>query len=165
METNIETAQSEKKQDDQIKAILFLLESHLQGQLEEVKHSYTLMDLGAKTGLIHEIEAYVDDPFGRVIGAAYSLNKTVLGLLNHVFADFFRHNPEIVEAAYVVPHNAILLDYYVVLKNEEEATLDKMYMYFAEYDQRHLSKVYPVRFNHIDLEHVVHLPATRIQLI
>jgi hypothetical protein len=165
METKIEKTKNETTQDDQVKAILFLLESHLQSQLEEVKHSNTLMDLGAKTDLINEIESFINDPFGNVIGAAYSLNKTVLGLLNYVFADFFKQNVEIVQAAYLVPKNSFLLDYYVVLKADDEATLDKIYLYFAEYDQKHLSEIYPVRFNHIDLAYVSLLPSNRIQLI
>lgn len=165
METEVVKTRAEKKQDEQIKAILFLLESHLQSQLEEVQQSNTLMDLGAKTDLIQEIEKDIENPFRNVLNVAHSMNKTALGLLHQVFKMFFVKNKDVIVQAYLVPQNALFLDYFLVLTDQSEATWDRIDGYLSEFHQTELSEVYGVRVNVIGAEDIALLPAESVKLI
>jgi heme/copper-type cytochrome/quinol oxidase subunit 4 len=165
METNIIQNKDDKKQDEQIKAILFLLESHLQSQLEEVQQSNALMELGAKTDLIQEIEKDIENPFRNVLSVANSMNRTALALLHQVFKAFFLKNKDIIVSAFLVPQNALFLEYFLVLKDESEATWDRIHGYLAEFHQTDLSNVYGVRINVIDAEFRAMLPAERVTII
>jgi hypothetical protein len=96
MKTSPEKATDEKKKDEQIKAILFLLETHLQDQLDEVQKSNALIELGAKTALIKELEKDIEDPFQNVMNVALSVNRTALSLLHHVFKSHLLKNANLV---------------------------------------------------------------------
>lgn len=165
MKTKVDKEKDESKKDEQIKAILFLLESHLQDQLDEVQKSNALIDLGAKTALIKEIEKDIDDPFQNVINVAISMNRTALALLNHVFKTFLLKNRDLVLKAFLVPQNALILDYYLVLADESEATWDKVHSFLVDYHQTDLADVYGVRFNVIDETDVAALPANKVPII
>lgn len=165
MKTSPEKATDEKKKDEQIKAILFLLETHLQDQLDEVQKSNALIELGAKTALIKELEKDIEDPFQNVMNVALSVNRTALSLLHHVFKSHLLKNANLVVEAYLVPLNALMLDYYLILADETEATWDQVHSFLVKYHQSDLADVYAVRFNVIQEIEIALLPANKISIL
>jgi hypothetical protein len=152
METNQDAKTAVDNKLGQLRAILYLLQTNLEGFRDEVDRSYELLKIGEKTDLSKKIEDSIDDPLTSIFNISSNIDEQVRDIVDRLVKSFLRHNAEIIQNAYRTKTSMNDLHYSIVLKTDDINNRNKIFDFFDKFDLLDISKKYPVYFQFVPVE-------------
>lgn len=160
METEATIKTSVDQKVDQIKAILYLLQTHTEEFKAEIDKAYALLKVGEKTDLSNKIEKIMDDPFSNIFEISSGVDNQAKELIDRLAKSFFNFNNEIIRYAYRTRTFFNDLHYSVVLKEDNIVNREKMFEFFEKYDLLEIADRFPVYFQFVPLELMSKIPSS-----
>lgn len=133
----------------QIKAILYLLQTHLETFSNEVDRSYALNNIGEKTPLINDIEKMIKDPVSGILDLSSNIDNKLKKIIEKVVISYLTHKSEIIEVAFKTKTMSDDLHYTIVLKEDNNENRNSIFDFFDSFDMNELSKNHPVYFQFV----------------
>lgn len=133
----------------ELKAILYLLQSHLEGFKAEVDNGYELLKIGEKTGLAKEIEETIDDPLGRIFGISTEIEAQAKSIIDRIVQGFLKSKSNSIETAFRTKTSMNDLHYCIVLKDDTMENRAEIFDFYDRYDLLDISARYPVDFQFV----------------
>ena len=147
---DIHTASEKKLQ--QLKHILYLLQSNLEEFKEEVDRSYALLQIGEKTEFTKSIEKRLSDPLGDFSNISDKIDQEVKGIIKSMAKNFFSRNKSLVEKVLLSNTSLNHLHYSIVLKDDNIDNRNIIFEFLNRYDLLDMGNKYPVYFQFIPTE-------------
>lgn len=148
---DINNIASEKKLQ-QLKHILYLLQSHLEEFKDEVDRSYALLQIGEKTAFTKDIEKRLSDPLGDFSNISDKIDQEVKGIIKSMAKNFFNKNQSLVERVLISNTSLNQLHYSIVLKEDSIDNRTKIFEFLDKYDLLDMANKYPVYFQFVPTE-------------
>ena len=142
---------SEKKLQ-QLKHILYLLQSNLEEFKDEVDRSYALLQIGEKTEFTKSLEKWLSDPLGDFSNISDKIDQEVKGILKSMAKNFFNHNKSLVEKVLISYTSLNHLHFSIVLKEDNIDNRNAIFEFLNRYDLLDMANKYPVYFQFIPTE-------------
>lgn len=136
----------------QVKAALYLLQTHLEDFRGDVNRSYELFKIGEKTELIENLEKALNDPLENLGGVSDAIDQQVKSLVDMLFASYCRYKKNNIQSVYRNQGSGTELTYYIVLKKDNYNERDAMYEFFDLYDNYEISHRYKLYFQFVPIE-------------
>ena len=115
MTTIITNSKTDTKLEE-LKAILYLLQTNIDSIKDEVDTSYALLELGAKTKLSAKIEQTIDNPLKEFIDFSKNIDMNVNIILIKYTKGFFNKNKSLINRVFKTNANESDLHFSIVLK-------------------------------------------------
>ena len=151
MDATGNTTKAEKRVGD-LKAILYLLQSNLEGFKDEVDRSYSLLQIGEKTSLTQSIEKLLNNPIEGVFEMSSKIDDQVKYIVDKFVKAYLIENVQIVQSAYRSRTTYNDLHYSIVLKNDDMESRMKVFEFLDKYDSLEIADKYPVYFQFVPIE-------------
>ncbi len=150
--TGIKSSTTSKLEGD-LKAILYLLQTNLEGFKAEVDRGYELLTkIGEKTDFVKEIEDAMSNPLGNISAMSQNLDENVTEIADALVRSFFAYRKEYIHKAFRNLASNNNLHYSIVLKEDNIEIRDKFLDFFEYYDVYDISNRYPVTFQFVPVE-------------
>lgn len=147
-----------------IKAVLEQLKTQLTENIGEVESSIHLLDLGSKTSLASRIENGFLHALDIPDGDSQDLDHDTLRILDQVWRGFFKARASLITEAYRLPNSDLVLDYYIVLKENTEDSQDVFWDFLYSILQADLSTIYKSSVSFLLEEEVAMMPEGLVKL-
>lgn len=147
---DINTASEKKLQ--QLKHILYLLQSNLEEFKEEVDRSYALLQIGEKKEFTRSIEKMLSDPLGDFSEISDKIDQEVKGIIKSMVKNFFDRNKLLIEKVLISNTSLNHLHYSIILKEDNIENRNTIFEFLNRYDLLDITNKYPVYFQFIPTE-------------
>lgn len=147
---NIDT--SSDKQIKSLKAILYLLQTNLEGFKDEVDRSYELLKIGEKTDLTKKLEKTLNNPLGHLGEISMNIDEQVKNIIDTFAKSFFKQNQKLISSVYRSKTSLNELHYSIVLKEDNIDNRTQVFEFLNKFDLFDLSSKYPVFFQFVPVE-------------
>jgi hypothetical protein len=147
---DINTASEKKLQ--QLKHILYLLQSNLEEFKEEVDRSCALLQIGEKTEFARSIEKRLSDPLGEFSDISDKIDQEVKGIIKSMVKNFFNRNNALLDKVFVSKTSLNHLHYSIILKEDNIDNRNAIFEFLNRYDLLDMANKYPVYFQFIPTE-------------
>ena len=142
---NIKDTKTESRFGD-LKAILYLLQTNLEGFGSEVDKSYELLKLGVKTDLTRKIDETLKNPLEGFADMTLNLDDNIKHIIDFFVKSFIKKNTLIIKSAYRSKTSLNDLHYSIVLKEDNIENRFKVFSFLDKFDLMDISRRYPVYF-------------------
>lgn len=150
--TSGEVATNTAQKKDQIKAILFLLQTNMEEFKDELDRGYALYSVGEKTDLIKKIEQQIDDPFETIFQISIDIEAQVVTIVDNLVKSFLEGHRNLI-SSYLRSTTATSKLYYSIgLKDDNFKNRDIIFSFFDKYNLLKISERYPVYFQFTPIE-------------
>jgi hypothetical protein len=147
------TSTTQDSQVQQLKAILYLLQEHLERFKEEVGTSYELFEkIGKKTKLAEQIEGYLNNPLESIMQSSNSIEQQVKDLISKVVQGFFKSKAELLSSVHLTKNENNALYYSIVLKKDNLENRTSLFEFFEWYNKLDVNIRYPIYFQFVPVE-------------
>lgn len=147
------TSTARDSQVQQLKAILYLLQEHLERLKEEVDSSYELFDkIGTKTKLAEQIEGLMNNPLESVLQSSTNIDQQVKELISKVVQGFFKSKTELLSSVHLTKNANNALYYSIVLKKDTIKNRTSVFEFFEWYNKLDINTRYPIYFQFVPVE-------------
>ncbi len=143
---------------DQLKAIIFLLQTNLEEFKSEVDSAYALLKIGEKTDLSQRIECMMDDPLSNIFNLSCTVDDQAKIFIDRLVKSFLRHNSGLIISAYRTSTYFKDLHYTIVLKSDNRESRDAIFKFHEKYDILDISHKFPVYFQFTPIELIHKIP-------
>ena len=133
----------------QLKAILYLLQTNLEEFKDEVDSSYELLKIGEKTSLSKKLEQKIDNPINDIFEFSSEIDYQVNYILDKVVRGFLKKNSNVIDKAFKTKENHYDLHYSIVLKEDNINNRTKMFSFLDKFDVMDISQKHPIYFQFI----------------
>ena len=147
---DINTASEKKLQ--QLKHILYLLQSNLEEFKDEVDRSCALLQIGEKTEFTRSIEKMLSDPLGDFSNISEKIDHEVKGIIKSMAKNFFNGNRALIEKVLISNTSLNHLHYSIILKEDNIDNRNAIFEFLNRYDLLDMTNKYPVYFQFIPTE-------------
>lgn len=150
----IQDSSPQSKRDEEIHAVLVLLEGKMRELKNDVEVSKELLLQGVKTNLAADIEKKIEDPLSNLTGIRNKIDKTIKGVIeafiNKVLSG--EDHRDLIDSIYKTStiDNEIL--FIIVLKNDTIENREELFGILDFYDTLDFSSDFPVNFEFVPLE-------------
>jgi hypothetical protein len=152
MEQKFDISANADQKLEQLKAILYLLQTNLEEFKDEVDRSYELLKIGEMTQLTKKIEGTLSNPIDSISQVSANIDKQVKHIVDIFVQSFFRRNKALLSSAYRSKTSLNDLHYSIVLKEDSIDNRNKLFDFFDRYDLLEISSKYPVYFQFVPVE-------------
>jgi hypothetical protein len=152
MEQKFDISANADQKLEQLKAILYLLQTNLEEFKDEVDRSYELLKIGEMTQLTKKIEGTLSNPIDSISQVSANIDKQVKHIVDIFVQSFFRRNKALLSSAYRSKTSLNDLHYSIVLKEDNIDNRNKLFDFFDRYDLLEISSKYPVYFQFVPVE-------------
>jgi hypothetical protein len=135
--------------NNQLKAILYLLQTNLEKLKDEVDRSYDLYAVGELTKLTKDIQRMMNDPLKTVIQASYDVDNQVKQLLDRIAVSYFKHRKGVIGSVYKTTNAHNNLHYSIILKEDTMENRMALMTFFDWYYCLGIEDRYPILFQFI----------------
>lgn len=133
-----------------LKAILFLLQTHLEQFSATVDQSYDLFTaIGEKTEFAKAIEKMIDNPLENLTGVSNDIDMQLKSILNSIVKKFLQQKISIVDKVLKSEVSKNNLYYSIVLKEDNLENRMEIIDFLSSYDTLNVAAKYPVYFQFI----------------
>lgn len=144
---------SSEQRIKQLKAILYLLQTNLEGFKDEVDRSYDLLvKIGEKTDFTKSIEKMLNDPLGNLGDISSNIDEQVKTIINTIAKGFFKENQSLISSVYRSNTSLNELHYSIVLKDDNIENRNKIFEFLDKLDLLDISTKYPIYFQFVPAE-------------
>ena len=140
--TTINTASDSKL--EQLRAILYLLQTHLEDFKGEVDRSYDLLSVGEKTELSKQIENTISNPMAGVFKISSNIDAQVKDIIDKFVRAFLQSKKSIIKEAFKSKTSLNDLHYSIVLTDDNIHNRMTIFHFFEKFDLFDIASKYPV---------------------
>jgi len=137
---------------DQVKQLLFLLQTHLEEYKDEVDRSYELYKIGEKTNLSKKLENVIKNPLSNIHDLSSNIDLQAKQIIDGIVKSFFKYNCKIIQTAYKTKTSSNDLHYSIVLKKDDIDNRNRIFDFFDKFYILDISDKYPVYFQFVPPE-------------
>ena len=134
---------------DQLKAILYLLQTNLEEFKDEVDASYALLNIGEKTPLSKKLEKTLENPVKDIFQFSNKIDNQVNQILDKIIRGYFKKNYSSVEKVFKTREGINDLHYSIVLKEDNIKNRDVFFEFLNTIDLANISQKHNVYFQFI----------------
>lgn len=134
---------------NQLKAILYLLQTNLEEFKDEVDSSYELLKIGKKTNLSKKIEQKIDNPISDLFEFSSKVDNQLSEVIDKIIRSFFKKNTSIIDRAFKTNSSALDLHYSIVLKEDNLENRTKLFSFLENFDIIDSPQKHPIYFQFI----------------
>jgi hypothetical protein len=160
MEEQLTIKTSVDQKADQIKAILYLLQTHTEEFKAEIDRAYALLKVGEKTDLSNKIEKIMDDPLSNIFQISSGVDTQAKELIDRLVKSFLNFNKEIIRQAFRTKTFFNDLHYSIVLREDNLNNREKMFEFFEKYDLLEIADRFPVYLQFVPIELISKIPSS-----
>ncbi len=143
---------------DQIKAILFLLQTNLEEFKTEVNRAYELLKIGEKSNLSKKIEHMMDDPISNIFQISSDVDNQAKIIIDRIVKSFINYKSDLIQYAIRSKTYFNDLHYSIVLKVDNVENRNQIFDFYDKYDMLEISNRFPVYFQFVPIELIKNIP-------
>lgn len=137
---------------EQLRAILYLLQSNLEEFKEDVDRSYELLQVGEFTYLTKKIDDTLANPTDGIFEIPENIDNQVKYILDKYVKSFLQINKTLIQSAYRSKTSLNDLHYSIVLQEDTMENRSKIFHFFEIYDLLDIATKYPIYFQFVPAE-------------
>ena len=135
-----------------LRAILYLLQTHLEEFKDEVDRSYALLQVGEMTELSKHIEETLNNPFENVYQVSSNIDEQVKYIVDKFVKSFLRFNKSIIHTAFRSTTILNDLHYSIVLQEDNIENRSRIFEFLDKFDSQDIATRYPVYIQFVPVE-------------
>lgn len=137
------------QEDDQVKALMILMQSMFETSIEEITKSKALREVNISDELALHLEKMVNKPLTSMITLFSRFEDDMKSMIESLVVTFLKSKSKLIKGAYRTKTEVNDLHFCVVLKKDNLNNRIKIFDFYNQYDHLKIANTFPVYFQFV----------------